>query len=238
MLIAMQRERQRNAVDRHLTEDLSAHLDGFEDDPELRVAVLTGTRTVFSAGTDLHEPASPVTASGGEYGLVRRARGKPLLAAVEGAAYGGGFEIALACDIVVAARTAHFALPEVRRGVVASCGGLFRTTRAVPVGVANLLLLTGDPISAQEAFGYGLVTRLSEPGEAVTDALSLAQRIARNSPTAVRETLAGIRNAQAELDAAGWRATAASVSANAASLDASEGISAFFEKREARWLGR
>src|SRR5206468_7275152 len=120
-----------------------------------------------SAGTDLHEPRSPATERGGEYGIIRRVRTKPVIAAVEGVAYGGGFEIVLACDLVVASTTARFGLPEIKRGILPACGGLFRTGSAFPRNLANELLLTGEPIAAARAHAPGFVTVLTEPGEAL-----------------------------------------------------------------------
>ncbi len=123
LIIRIEREEKRNAIDRATTQGIEAALDRLDGDPRLLVGVLTGTATVFSAGTDLNEPVSPATERGGEYGVIRRQRVKPLIAAVEGPAFGGGFEIVLASDLVVASTTARFALPESRRGLVASSGG-------------------------------------------------------------------------------------------------------------------
>jgi enoyl-CoA hydratase/carnithine racemase len=128
LLIRMAREAKRNAIDRAMTHGIDEALNLLDDDDELWAGVITGTTTVFSAGTDLKD-GSGRTERGGEYGMIRRRRAKPLIAAVEGPAFGGGFEIALACDLVVAARSARFALPESRRGVVASSGALFRAMR-------------------------------------------------------------------------------------------------------------
>ena len=119
LVIRMEREAKRNAIDKAMTHGIDEALNLLDDDDELWAGVITGTTAVFSAGTDLKD-GSGRTARGGEYGLIRRRRAKPLIAAVEGPAFGGGFEIALACDLVVASRTARFALPESRRGVVAS----------------------------------------------------------------------------------------------------------------------
>ena len=124
---------------------------------------------MFSAGTDLASArgGSPTTGRGGEYGVIRRDRTKPLIAAVEGPALGGGFEIVLACDLVVAARDASFGLPEVKRGLVPTCGGLFRTSRALPLNVAKEMLLTGDRLTPDRAHALGLVNVVTEPGGAV-----------------------------------------------------------------------
>ena len=165
-----------------MAEDLSATFDMFDAEPVFRVAVLTGTSRVFSAGTDMKEPRSPATPDGGEYGLVRRERRKPVIAAVEGVAFGGGFELVLACDLVVASTTAQFGLPEVKRGLVAACGALFRGPRALPRAVAVRLLLTGDPIGADAALRYGMLDAVSEPGRAVTDAVARQPASRRTVP--------------------------------------------------------
>ena len=235
LLIAMNRPDKRNAIDQQMADELSAAFDTFDAEPVFRVAVLTGTSRVFSAGTDMKEPRSPATPDGGEYGLVRRERRKPVIAAVEGAAFGGGFELVLACDLVVASATAQFGLPEVRRGLVAACGALFRGPRALPRAVAVRLLLTGDAIGANAALRYGMLDAVSEPGRAVTDAVALAARIAANSPAAVSATLRAIHAATAELDSQGWLATDRAVAEAETSPDHDEGIGAFFGKRAARW---
>ena len=240
LVITMDRVAKRNAVDKALAAAIDAALARLDDDPDLRVGVLTGGPTVFCAGTDLHEPASPATPDGGEYGVVRRARRKPLIAAVEGRALGGGFEIVLACDLVVAARSAQFGLPEVARGVIANCGALFRAHERLSPTVAMEMLLTGDPISATRAHALGLVNALVENGEAVGAAVAMGLRIARHSPAAVAATLRGVREAREALERSGWEATERAAAEAAASPDRAEGIAAFFEKRAPRWnpLGR
>jgi enoyl-CoA hydratase len=235
LLIAMSRPEKRNAIDQQMADELSAAFDMFDAEPVFRAAVLTGTSQVFSAGTDMKEPRSPTTSNGGEYGLVRRERRKPVIAAVEGVAFGGGFELVLACDLVVASATALFGLPEVKRGLVAACGALFRGPRALPRPMAVRLLLTGDTIDADAALRYGMLDAVSEPGRAVTDAVTIAARIAANSPAAVSATLRAIHAATAELDNQGWLATDRSVAEGGTSPDHNEGISAFFEKRTPRW---
>ena len=134
---------------------------------DLWAGVLTGTTDVFSAGSDLTAGGDYLTARGGEYGIIRRRRRKPLIAAVEGPALGGGLEIVLACDLVVAASTARFGLPEVSIGVVPTCAGLFRAPRALPLNVARQLILTGRPIDARRAYEVGFVNVLTEPGGAL-----------------------------------------------------------------------
>lgn len=237
-IITIRREDKRNAVNSEVTEGLDAALNAFEDDPDQWIAILTGGPSVFSAGTDLSEGPGPPTERGGEYGLIRRHRRKPLIAAVEGVAFGGGFEIAMAADLVVAASDARFALPEVKRGVVANSGALFRTTKALPVNLAKELLLTGREISAEHAHRLGFVNRVSEPGRVLDSALELAEEIAANAPIAVSETLQALDSIVSADDEAGWKATDKAFEAVLTSEDIREGVDAFFERRQPRWQGR
>ena len=237
-VITLQRQAKRNAIDAEMTEAIDHALNTFEDDDSLRVGILTGGNEVFCAGTDLAGGSGPGTERGGEYGIIRRKCSKPLIAAVEGVAFGGGLEIALCCDLIVAARDALFGLPEVSRGVVATSAGLFRAPRALPLNVARELLLTGDPIDAARAERISLVNRITEPGEALAGARALAERIARNSPVSIRETLRAVDATVSADDETGWRATERAIEGIQAGQDLAEGIRAFFEKREPDWPGR
>jgi enoyl-CoA hydratase len=174
---------------------------------------------------------------GSEYGLIRRQRRKPLIAAVEGAAVGGGFEIVLACDLVVSAENAEFALPEVKRGVAAVCGAFFRAPEKLPANIAVEKLLTGAPISAVRAHHFGLVNLLAEPGDVVATAMTLARKIARNSPLAVQYTLEALMRARADAESAGWAHSDRASELVQRAPDRLEGIAAFFEGREPRWNG-
>ena len=236
-VIALNRAEKRNAMNQPLADGLEAALDALDDDPDLWVGILTGGPDVFSAGTDLSVLGSIGTERGGEYGIIRRRRTKPLIAAVEGIAFGGGMEIVLACDLVVASRAARFGLPEVGLGLVPTCAGLFRAPRALPLNLARELILTGDPIDAERAYHAGLVNVLTEPGAAVEGAAGLAERIAANGPLAVRACLHAINDFVGEDDVVGWAATEAA-KAVMASDDAAEGVRAFFEKRPPDWRGR
>jgi enoyl-CoA hydratase/carnithine racemase len=238
LVIRMNRAEKRNAVDAVMTAELSAALDLLEDDDDLWAGVLTGGDGVFSAGTDLVAGAGEPTERGGPYGVVRRSRSTPLIAAVEGLALGGGMEIVLACDLVVAGRGASFGLPEVARGVVASCGALFRGPRALPVNVARELLLTGQRLGAERAERLGFVNVLTDDGRALAGALELAGQICANAPVSVRATLAAVEEALTHDDDRGWAATAAAIETVSASDDAREGVTAFAEKRPPRWTGR
>lgn len=237
LLITIDRPARRNAIDRVTADGLEAALNRLDDDPELWCGVLTGGHEFFSAGSDLTAIGDYVTDRGGEYGLVRRQRRTPLIAAVEGFAFGGGMEIAMACDLVVAASDAQFGLPEVNLGLLPTCGGLFRGPRALPVNIARELVLTGDPMPAGRAYDLGFVNRLTEPGHAVDEALRLAERISRNAPLAVQTCLRALDDAVGD-DAAGWEITEDAKTIVLDSADAAEGVRAFLDRRPPTWTGR
>ena len=238
LVVRMDRVDKRNAVDAAMTAELSAALDRLEDDDDLWVGVLAGGPDVFSAGTDLIAGAGEPTPRGGPYGVVRRRRAKPLIAAVEGLALGGGMEMVLACDLVVAGRGAEFGLPEVARGVVATCGALFRGPRALPLNVARELLLTGERLPAERVERLGFVNVLAEDGAAVEAAVDLAHRICRNAPISVWAGLVALEETVARDDELGWAATARAIETVWASEDSKEGLAAFAEKRPPEWTGR
>lgn len=238
VVITMDREAKRNAINAEMTLAIDDALNAFEDDPSARVAILAGGRNVFCAGTDIAKGSGTPTERGGEYGIIRRRSPKPIIAAVEGFAFGGGFEIALACDLIVAASNATFGLPEVRRGLVATSAGLFRAPAALPRNVAHELLLTGDPISAERAERIGVVNLVTEPGQAVAGARQLAERITLNAPTSIRATLEALDSLAAAAEDVGWQATDTARETIMASEDRAEGISAFFERRSPKWPGR
>lgn len=237
LVVRMCREDKRNAVNRELADGLDTAFNLLEDDAGLRAGVLTGTDKVFSAGSDIGAGGDYVTERGGEYGLIRRRRTKPLIAAVEGPALGGGLELALACDLVVAARTARLGLPEVTRGVVATSGALFRAPRSLPLNLARELLLTGDPIDADRGYAQGLVNVVTEPGGALAAAVALGERICANAPVAVRASMMALDHLLAAGDEAGWRATADAKATVMASDDINEGVAAFLAKRPPVWKG-
>jgi enoyl-CoA hydratase len=238
LVVRMERVDKRNAVDAAMTAELSAALDLLEDDDDLWAGVLTGGPDVFSAGTDLVAGAGDPTPRGGPYGVARRTRTTPLVAAVEGLALGGGMEMVLACDLVVAGRSATFGLPEVSRGVVATCGALFRGPRALPLNVIRELLLTGERLSAERAERLGFVNVLASDGSALEAAIALAQRICHNAPISVRATLRALEETVADDDEFGWAATARAIDTVWASQDTREGLAAFAAKRTPRWTGR
>src|SRR4051795_2733840 len=185
LLITLNRPDARNAVNAALAAGLAAALDRLDADDDLQAGILTGAGKGFSAGMDLKAfvaGESPHVEGRGFAGIVQGPPRKPLIAAVEGFAVAGGFEIALACDLVVAARDARFGIPEVKRGLVAAGGGLLRLPSRIPYHLAMELALTGDPIGAERAEAVGLVSRLTAPGEALPGALELAATIAANGP--------------------------------------------------------
>jgi enoyl-CoA hydratase len=241
-IVTIDRPEARNAVDRSIAEGLEAALDRADADDAVRVVVLTGAGEVFCAGADLRaagtDPQGLQTERGGFAGIVRRELVKPVIAAVNGPALAGGFEIALACDLVVASRTAVFGLPEVKRGLVAAAGGLLNLGRRVAPAVALELAMTGDPMDADRAAVLGLVNRVVEPGEELAIALELARRIAANGPLAVRVSRRLVLEAPTVTIDEGWARTAKAVEEILGSDDFREGIAAFLEKREPVWTGR
>ncbi len=238
LVARMNRESKRNALDPAITAGIDAALNQLEDDPELWCGILTGGPTVFSAGADLTQGPGEPTPRGGLVGLISRRRNKPLIAAVEGYALGGGMELVLCCDLVVASRAASFGLPEVKRGLVPDFGGAFRVGRYLPPNVARELLLTGERLPAERAERLGFVNVLCEPGGALEQALALAEQICTNAPLAVREALALFNDELAGDESDSWAATAQSHARLLASADVREGLAAFFEKRPPRWSAR
>ena len=238
LVITMERAEKRNAIDRAMADALDDALNELDDDQDLWAGVLTGSTDVFSAGSDLTAGGDYVTARGGEYGIIRRRRRKPVIAAVEGPALGGGLEIVLACDLVVAASTARFGLPEVSIGVVPTCAGLFRAPRALPLNLAKQLILTGRPIEAGRAYEVGFVNILTAPGAALAEAVSLAQLLCENAPVSVQACLAAVNGIVGTEDELGWHETQQALTAAIGSEDAREGVRAFLEKRPPVWTGR
>jgi enoyl-CoA hydratase len=241
LVITLNRPDARNAVNLALAEGLAAALDALDADDALTVGVLAGAGRGFSAGMDLKAFVAgerPYVGDRGFAGITQRAARKPLIAAIEGFAMAGGFEIALACDLIVAARGARLAVPEVKRSLVAAAGAPLRLPRRMPYGVAMELALTGEPILAERAHELGVVNRLAEPGRAIDAALELAATIARNGPLALAATKA-ILEAQFDWSEAEFWTRQGEISDPVfGSEDAREGATAFAEKRDAVWKGR
>lgn len=239
-VITIDRPEARNAVDGDVARGIEAGLDRAESSAA-RVVVLTGVPPVFCAGADLKaigagEAASLSTERGGFAGVTARVRTLPLIAAVDGPALAGGTEIVLSCDLVVASERARFGIPEVKRGLIAGAGGLFRLGRVLPLNVAMEAALTGDPIEAAAAHRYGWVNELCPPGAALERALALAERVAVNAPLAVRESRRIVAATMHEDEA--WAHTLAAADRVLATEDVAEGVRAFVEKRAPVWTGR
>jgi enoyl-CoA hydratase len=241
LLVTLNRPEARNAVNRALAEGIAAALDELDGTPELRVGILTGAGRGFCAGMDLKaftQGEAPYAADRGFAGIVQRPPDKPLIAAIEGFAVAGGLEVALACDLIVAARGARLGIPEVKRGLVASAGALLRLPRRIPYHVAMELALTGEPIDADRAAQLGLVTRLAEPGAAVDTALELAAVLVANGPLALAATKRIVVEQAAWSPDEAWERQREIAGPVMGSEDAREGAIAFAEKREPQWKGR
>jgi enoyl-CoA hydratase/carnithine racemase len=240
--ITINRPHRRNAIDKPTADALAAALDALDAGDQVRVGIITGAGGYFCAGMDLKALTEtgerPVSESRGALGIAERPPDKPLIAAVEGPALGGGFELALACDLIVAAASATFGLPEVTRGLVAGGGGLIRLPRRVPRNVALELVLTGGRLSASRAEALGLVNRLAERGEALTEARALAGMVAAGAPLASRVSKE-IVNESVDwpmVDAFAMQADRVQLVRD--SQDAMEGTAAFVAKRTPVWKGR
>lgn len=237
LLITLNRPEARNAVNSALGEALVAAVGALDSDNGLTAGVLTGAGGGFSAGMDLKAFAAEGPPKGFGQFLQNGSR-KPLIAAVEGFALAGGLEIALSCDLIVAAKGVKLGLPEVNKGLFAAGGGLFRLPARVPYGVAMEMALTSDPITAEYAHQLGLVSRLAETGKAAEVALELAERIARNAPLAVVASKQIVRETRGLTEADCWVLQAPISTRIFTSEDAKEGPRAFAEKREPKWTGR
>jgi crotonobetainyl-CoA hydratase len=250
-LLTLNRPQALNAVNAALADELGDHLERAVADDEIRAIVVTGAGRAFCAGADLKEIAAgrPIEPTAhpewGFAGLTQHWVSKPLIAAVNGYAMGGGTEIALACDLVVASEQATFGLPEVKRGLFAAAGGVIRLQRQIPIKLAAQLALTGDPVDAVTARQWGLVNDVAPPEEVVPLALALAGRIAVNAPLSVQHSkrvLHRAASAGSDWDAAWsggdpWRINAEAMDAVFGSADAIEGATAFAQKRAPVWTG-
>jgi enoyl-CoA hydratase len=241
LLITINRPDARNAVNAAVATGIAAAMDELDTDGELTLGILTGAGTGFCAGMDLKAFVAGESAWAGDRGfagITQRGSVKPLIAAIEGFAVAGGLEIALACDLIVAARGARLGIPEVKRSLVAAGGGLLRLPRVLPRGIAMELALTGDPITAERGYELGLVNRLVEPGESLAAALELAGQIAPNAPLALAASKRILNESVDWTDADFWARQGEIVGPVMSSEDAREGATAFAEKRPPVWTGR
>ncbi|WP_111511499.1 crotonase/enoyl-CoA hydratase family protein [Mycobacterium kyogaense] len=241
MVIAINRPEVRNAVDLSTTEAMAAAFDELDARDDVTVGILTGSGGFFCAGMDLKAFARgerPVIKGRGFGGLTEAPPQKPLIAAVEGVALGGGFELALACDLIVAASDSKFGLPEVKRGLIAAGGGVLRLPRRLPYHRAMELILTGAAFDAAQAQTWGLVSRVSAPGSALTQARELAGEIAANGPLAIRASKYLVTQSDEWTLKESFPNQRDIVGQLMSSDDAKEGAKAFAEKRAPVWTGR
>ncbi|AHH18101.1 crotonase/enoyl-CoA hydratase family protein [Nocardia nova] len=239
LVITINRPDARNAINTAVSQGLADAIDELDESPELSVAIVTGAGGNFCAGMDLKAFAAGevVIVPGRGLGFTEKPPVKPIIAAVEGYALAGGTEVVLATDLIVASKTAKFGIPEVKRGLVAAGGGLLRLQHRIPYQKAMELALTGDSFTAAEAAGYGLVNVLAEPGQALDEALALAERITANGPLAVAKTKEVLVNSADWTTEEMWRKQLELVIPVFQSKDAQEGAAAFAEKRKPEWTG-
>ena len=241
MTVTISRPEARNAINLRVAEAIAGAMDRLDSDSAIRLGILTGAGNTFSSGMDLKAFVTgerPYVRGRGFGGLCEAPPAKPLIAAVEGYALAGGFELAIACDLIVAAEDAKFGIPEAKRGLVAGAGGLLRLPRQIPPRVAMELALTGEFIDARRAFDLGLINRVVKSGSAYEEARSIAKAISANGPLAV------VGSKRVIVESRDWPARemftrqSELVSPIFNSQDAVEGAKAFAEKRAPVWLGR
>jgi enoyl-CoA hydratase len=243
-ILTINRPEARNAINGAVSKAMGSIMDDLAEDPECWVVIVTGSGDkAFSAGMDLKafssgEGGDILGASGGFAGLTQREFPKPIIAAVNGSALAGGFEIMLSCDLVVAASHATFGIPEAKRGLIAGAGGLIRMPKRLPIAVALELAMTGDPIDAERAYALGLVNKVVVSEKLLDEALELADRIAANAPLAVRYSKSVMKQAAEVPESEGWAINGQAVGVVFSSADAMEGPIAFAEKRPPNWQGK
>ncbi|MGP0052592.1 MAG: crotonase/enoyl-CoA hydratase family protein [Solirubrobacteraceae bacterium] len=241
LVVTINRPEQRNAINAAVAAGIAAALDELDADGAVSIGVLTGAGRGFCSGMDLRAFVAgerPWVGDRGFAGITQRAATKPLIAAIEGFAVAGGLEVALACDLIVAARGARLGIPEVKRSLVAAGGGLLRLPRVLPRNVAMELALTGDPIEAERAYELGLVNRLADAGGALDAALELAAVIAANGPLALAASKRILTESVDWPESEFFTRQGEIVGPVMASEDAREGATAFAEKRSPVWRGR
>jgi enoyl-CoA hydratase len=240
-VVTINRPHARNALDAAVARGVAAAMDELDSSDELRAGVLTGAGGFFSAGMDLKaflRGETPAIEGRGLCGITRTPPRKPLIAAVEGGALAGGFELVLACDLVVAGRGARFGVPEVKRSLVAAGGAALLLPQRVPRAVALELLLTGEPMDAGRAAAVGLVNRVVDDGTALDAAVGLAEVIGANGPLAVAATKQIVQSVPSWTPEEMWDRQDDVVAPVFGSEDAREGSTAFAERRPPVWRGR
>jgi enoyl-CoA hydratase len=240
-ILTINRPEARNAINRATAVAIGAALDACDADDDVWVVVLTGAGDkAFSAGMDLKAFAAgevPITDQGFG-GITNRDFSKPLVAAANGSALAGGFEILISCDMVIAADHAKFGIPEATRGLVAGAGGLVRLPKRIPLVVALEMALTGEPIDAARAYELGLVNRVVPSDQVLDTAVALAERIAKNAPLAVRTSKSVMKRSVDLPEIASWPVNNDAFAMISKSADAFEGAVAFAEKRDPHWQGK
>jgi len=236
LIITMNRPEAKNAINGELSTGLWAAIEELNTDPTLTAAVLTGAGGAFCSGMDLKafakgEDIGPLTT------FFNNGAEKPLIGAIEGFALAGGLEVALTCDLLVAAEGARLGIPEVKVGLFAAGAGVMRLPSRVGYGKAMEMAITGDPISAEDGLAFGLISKLAAPGSAVDVAIELAERVAKNAPLAVAASKKMIRATQGATEEELWKIQGSLMGAVFTSNDAKEGPAAFAEKRDPNWTG-
>lgn len=241
LTITLNRPKAKNAVNKALAEGVAAAIDELERNDELRAAIITGAGGTFCSGMDLKAFISgetPVVDGRGFAGLCEYIAAKPVIAAVEGYALAGGFEVAISCDLIVAADDSKFGIPEVKRGLAAAAGGLVKLPKQIPSRIAMELALTGDFIGAQRAYELGLINQVVPSGTALEAARALAARIAANGPMAVAASKRVVARAPDWNSGNMYSEQLKIIQPIFTSEDAIEGATAFAEKRAPNWKGK
>ena len=241
MIVTINRPEARNAANGEVARQIASAMDELDSNDDIRVAILTGAGGTFCSGMDLKGFVTgdlPTVKGRGFGGITEAPPAKPLIAAVEGYALAGGFELAITCDMIVAAESAQFGIPEVKRGLAAAAGGLVKLPRQVPPRIAMEMALTGEFISAQRAYELGLINKIVDTGSALDAAISLAKKITANGPLAVAASKQVVARSQDWSTGEMFAKQNEITSSVFTSADAIEGATAFAEKRAPVWKGK